>query len=82
MSQSTIVLIILGIFIVSLLMNKWSFGITGITTCILLFLFYYKGDIGAAFSGLTNQVIFLMVGMYGLSAAFARTSLLKKCRRS
>ena len=70
MSQSTIVLIILGIFIVSLLMNKWSFGITGITTCILLFLFYYKGDIGAAFSGLTNQVIFLMVGMYGLSAAF------------
>ena len=78
MSQSTIVLIILGIFIVSLLMNKWSFGITGITTCILLFLFYYKGDIGAAFSGLTNQVIFLMVGMYGLSAAFARTSLLKK----
>lgn len=78
MPQSTIVLIILGIFIISLLLNKWSFGITGITTCILLFLFYYKGDIGAAFSGLTNQVIFLMVGMYGLSAAFARTSLLKK----
>lgn len=78
MSQSTIVLIILAIFIISLLMNKWSFGITGITTCILLFLFYYKGDIGSAFSGLTNQVIFLMVGMYGLSAAFARTSLLKK----
>jgi len=78
MSESTIVLLILAVFIVSLLMNKWSFGITGITTCILLFLFYYKGSMGSAFSGLTNQTIFLMVGMYGLSAAFSRTSLLKK----
>ena len=78
MAESTIVLLILAVFIVSLLLNKWSFGITGITVCILLFVFYYKGDIGSAFSGMTNQVIFLMVGMYGLSAAFARTSMLKK----
>lgn len=80
MDPSIIVLLITGVFIVSLVLNKWSFGITGLTTVALLFLFYYKGDVTAAFSGMTNRVMIMIAGMYVVSAAFARTSFLSKMR--
>ncbi len=80
MDPSIIVLLIAVVYIISLVLNKWSFGITGLTTVGLLFLFYYKGDVTAAFSGMTNKVMIMIAGMYVISAAFARTSFLTKMR--
>lgn len=80
MDPSIVVLLITAVFIVSLVLNKWSFGITGLTTVVLLFLFYYEGNITKAFSGMTNKVMIMIAGMYVVSAAFARTSFLTKMR--
>ena len=80
MEPSIVVLLITVVFIISLILNKWSFGVTGLTTVALLFLFYYEGNVSKAFSGMTNKVMIMIAGMYVVSAAFARTSFLTKLR--
>ncbi len=70
-----IVLGILGFFIFGLVLNKWSFGLTSLTCCALLFLTGVC-TIEEAFSGLTEPTMLLVAGMYVMSAAFSRTQLM------
>lgn len=75
MEQQYIVLGILGFFVLGLVLNKWSFGLTALTCCALLFLTGVC-TLKEAFSGLTEPTMLLVAGMYVMSAAFSKTQLM------
>lgn len=74
--------IVLGITIFMILgffFNKWPFGLTTMTCCVLLFLTGIF-DLPTAFSGLNNKNVILVAGMFVMSQAFGKTSVLTKIR--
>lgn len=75
--QLYIVLAILAFMIISFVVHKFPFGVTAMICCVLLVVtgFYTPAQ---AFSGFANQNIILLAPMFALSAAFGKTSLLKK----
>lgn len=75
--QLYIVLAILAFMIISFVIHKIPFGVTTMICCVLLVVtgFYTPAQ---AFSGFSNQNIILLAPMFALSAAFGKTSLLKK----
>ena len=75
MEQQYIVLAILGFFIFGLVYNKWSFGLTSLMCCVLLFLTGVC-TLKEAFSGLVEPTMLLVAGMYVMSAAFSKTQLM------
>lgn len=72
-----IVLAIMAFMIVGFVWNKWPFGLTAMTCCVLLALTNVY-PIDKAFAGFTNKNVILVAPMFVLSAAFGRTSLLRK----
>lgn len=81
MSQLTIVLLITAFMIISFFLHKVPFGLTTMTCCALLF-FTGIFDLPTAFGGLSNKNVILVAGMFVMSAAFGKTSLLKKIREN
>lgn len=74
--------IVIGIFlfmIVSFCLNKWPFGLTTMTCCILLVVTGIM-PIEEAFSGFAMKNFVLIAGMYVLCDAFSKTSLLASIR--
>lgn len=74
-----IVLAITAFMIFGFLLNKWPFGLTTMTCCMLLFLTGIF-DLPTAFSGLNNKNVLLVSGMFVMSNAFGRTSILTRIR--
>ena len=70
-----IVLAIMAFMIIGFVLNKWPFGLTAMTCCVLLVVTGVY-TVPEAFSGLSNQNTVLIAGMFVLSAAFGKTSLL------
>ena len=68
---------VLVFFIVGLLMNKWPFGLTAMTCCIILAATKVL-TIKQAFAGFSNKTLIMIACMYVLSAAFGKTALLAK----
>lgn len=60
-----------------LLLGRWTLGVVGMTSCVLLVL---TMTIEEAFSGFYNQIVILLSCMYVLSSAFSRTHLMAKLR--
>jgi sodium-dependent dicarboxylate transporter 2/3/5 len=81
MSQLTIVLLITVFMIISFFVHKVPFGLTTMTCCALLF-FTGIFDLPTAFGGLCNKNVILVAGMFVMSAAFGKTSLLQKIRQN
>lgn len=79
MTDLTIVLAISAFMIIGFFLNKWPFGLTTMTCCVLLFLTGVF-DLETSFSGLCNQNVILVSGMFVMSAAFGKTSILNKIR--
>lgn len=79
MGDLYIVLGIMAFMIVSFMLGKWPSGLTTMTCCALLVLsgFY---SVPQAFSGLANQNVIMVAGMFVLSHAFEKTSLLYALR--
>ena len=75
--QLYIVLALLAFMIISFVIHKIPFGVTAMICCVMLVVtgFYTPVE---AFSGFSNQNIILLAPMFALSAAFGKTSLLKK----
>lgn len=76
-TNTIIVLCVLAFFIVGLLLNKWPFGLTAMTCCLILAATKVL-SVGKAFAGFSNKTLILIASMYVLSAAFGKTSLLAK----
>lgn len=74
-----IVLAITAFMIFGFFLNKWPFGLTTMTCCVLLFLTGIF-DLPTAFSGLNNKNVLLVSGMFVMSNAFGRTSVLTRIR--
>lgn len=72
-----IVLAIMAFMIVGFVLNKWPFGLTAMTCCVLLAVTGVL-KINQAFAGFTNQNVILVAPMFVLSAAFGKTRLLHK----
>ena len=81
MNQLTIVLLITVFMIISFFLHKVPFGLTTMTCCLLLF-FTGIFDLPTAFGGLCNKNVILVAGMFVMSAAFGKTTLLKKIREN
>lgn len=77
--QLYIVLALLAFMIISFVIHKIPFGVTAMICCVMLVVtgFYTPVE---AFSGFSNQNIILLAPMFALSAAFGKTSLLKRSR--
>ena len=74
--------IVVGLFIfmiISFCLNKWPFGLTTMTCCILLVLTGVM-PIEKAFAGFAMKNFILIAGMYVICDAFGKTSLLTKIR--
>lgn len=78
--QMYIVLGIMVFMIVSLILNKWPYGLTAMICCILLALTGIM-DVENAFSGLSMKNTILIAGMYVISDAFGRTSMISNFRK-
>ena len=72
-----IVLAIMAFMIVGFLLNKWPFGLTTMTCCVLLALTGVF-TIPEAFAGFCNKTLILLVGMFGMVSAFQKTSVVDK----
>lgn len=72
-----IVLAIMAFMIFGFVLNKWPFGLTAMTCCILLAVTQVFSTT-QAFSGLSNKNIVLIAPMFVLSAAFGKTSVLHR----
>lgn len=72
-----IVLAIMAFMIIGFVLNKWPFGLTAMT-CVALLVVTGIYTVPEAFSGLSNQNTVLVAGMFVISAAFGKTSLLGK----
>lgn len=72
-----LVLGIMAFMIIGFMLNKWPFGLTTMCCCILLVVTGVY-NVPQAFSGLSNQNLILVAPMFVISAAFGKTSLLKK----
>ena len=72
-----IVLAIMAFMIVGFLLNKWPFGLTTMTCCVLLAATKVF-TIPEAFAGFCNKTLILLVGMFGMVAAFQKTSVVTK----
>ena len=68
-------LAVLAYFIIGLVLAKWSMGLTGMTSCVLLALFRVV-SIPEAFNGATNKLLIMLAGLYVVSGAFAKTQLM------
>ncbi|HIQ72820.1 MAG TPA: anion permease [Candidatus Cottocaccamicrobium excrementipullorum] len=79
--QLYIVLAIMLFMIVSFILGKWSFGLTAMTCCVLLVLTGIY-SVPQAFAGLCNQNVILVAGMFVVTNAFGKTSLIEKIRLS
>ena len=74
--------IVVGLFIfmiASFCLNKWPFGLTTMTCCIVLVLTGIM-PIEKAFAGFAMKNFILIAGMYVICDAFGKTSLLTKIR--
>lgn len=74
-TNTIIVLCCLAFFIIGLVLNKWPFGLTAMTVCLVLAATKVL-TIEEAFSGFNNKILVMIAAMYVLSAGFGRTSLL------
>ena len=75
--------IVVGLFvfmIASFCLNKWPFGLTTMTCCILLVITGIM-PIEKAFSGFAMKNFILIAGMYIICDAFGKTSLLTAIRK-
>ena len=72
-----IVLAIMAFMIIGFLLNKWPFGLTTMTCCVLLALTGVF-TIPEAFAGFCNKTLILLVGMFGMVSAFQKTSVVDK----
>lgn len=72
-----IVLAIMAFMVVGFLLNKWPFGLTTMTCCVLLALTGVF-SISEAFAGFANKTLVLLVGMFGMVSAFQKTSVVDK----
>ena len=75
--------IVVGLFIFMIIgfcLGKWPFGLTTMTCCILLVLTGVM-TIEEAFSGFAMKNFILIAGMYVLTDAFGKTSLLLSIRK-
>lgn len=72
-----IVLAIMAFMIIGFVLNKWPFGLTTMTCCVLLALTQVFTP-AEAFAGFSNQNVILVAPMFVLSAAFSKTSMLRK----
>jgi len=77
MSQMTIVLLVTLFMIVMFLWNKFPFGLTTMTCCLILAATGVV-DLGTAFTGFGNKIVVLIAPTLALSAALQRTSLVGK----
>ena len=75
-----IVLAIMAFMIVGFLLNKWPFGLTTMTCCVLLALTGVF-TIPEAFAGFCNKTLILLVGMFGMVSAFQKTSVVDKIQQ-
>ena len=66
--------------IASFCLNKWPFGLTTMTCCILLVITGIM-PIEKAFSGFAMKNFILIAGMYIICDAFGKTSLLTAIRK-
>lgn len=76
-----IVLAIMVFMIIGFLLNKWPFGVTTMTCCVLLAVTKVF-TISEAFSGFSNKTLIMLAGMFALVAAFQKTSLIDKIQAS
>jgi len=77
MSQVTIVLLITLFMIVMFLWNKFPFGVTTMTCCLLLAATGVV-DLGTAFTGFGNKIVVLIAPTLALSMALQKTALVGK----
>lgn len=75
--QLYIVLAIMAFMIIGFVLNKWPFGLTTMTCCVLLALTKVFTP-AEAFAGFANQNVILVAPMFVLSAAFSKTSMLHR----
>lgn len=63
-------------FAVSLILGKWSFGLTAMTCCALLVLTGVN-NVSTAFAGFTNKILLMMAPMYVLCYAIGKTKAMR-----
>lgn len=79
--QVILVLCILTFMVISLLMHKLPFGVTGMLCCAL-FVVTGLADMQTAFSGLSSPNTIMVASMVALASMLGRTSLILKLRRA
>lgn len=72
-------LLILAFMIVSFLLNKWPRGLTTMTCC-LLFCLTGVLDLKTSFSGITNNTILMIAGLFPAINAMQRTTAMTKLK--
>ena len=75
-----IVLAIMAFMIIGFLLGKWPFGLTTMTCCALLAITKVM-TVQEAFSGFANKNVLLVAGMFVVSAAFGRTSIVSNMQK-
>ncbi len=78
--QTIAVLLIFAFMIVGFLLGKWPMGLTTMTCCVMLVLTGVM-KIPEAFGGFAMKNTVMIAGMYCVSAAFGKTSLIDKIRQ-
>ena len=76
-----ITLAVMVFMMVSFVLQKWSYGVTGMT-CVIVLALTGVIDVQTAFSGFSNTTTVLIATMMVLAGALGKTSLIHRIRRS